>query len=538
MTDTLHIYTRVSTSVQEEEGTSLQTQRELGIQKSKELGFQYKVWNEGGASSKHEDLNNRPVLKKLLMEVEDGEVRHLWVYNNDRLSRNDITQQTIRISLQKHGVKLYTKDGQFDLSNPTDQLIKTVLDGIAQYDNALRTERSRLGKLNRVRQGFWMGGPPPFGYEIEGHKLLPNPLESGWVKKIYQWTAQDKSTEWIRGELDKNGVQTRHRKGTWSLGSIQKILRNTHYRGHYTYKDSKLDETVECSCPPIISDVLWNRVQERMEKRLQRKGQKNRTTRFYLLRDLMFCGHCGTPMGGRSKPSKNERLYYCVRKERDWVKKTPKKEDKWVRGRGCDMVRSLNIPRTDKLVWDCVVESLSNSHILKDRVQRRFVDKANHDTELLHEKKKTKRLVKELGAIQKTIADFETKHLLDTMDDAIVQNIRTNLQERLQKVKGQIDQSRLKTKEMGNRKQWMDAISRLDTEMEKVAGFTDPQKRRFLEFFVERIDVRLDHDTNEHELIVRFRLPLVGDYQDDDGDAVPGQFEKGIRLPPLKTTPQ
>ena len=44
---TLHIYTRVSTVVQETDGTSLDTQQELGIKKAKELGFKPKVWNEG-----------------------------------------------------------------------------------------------------------------------------------------------------------------------------------------------------------------------------------------------------------------------------------------------------------------------------------------------------------------------------------------------------------------------------------------------------------------------------------------------------------
>ena len=78
----LHIYTRVSTIIQEEEGTSLQTQKELGIKKSKELGFDYKVWNEGGKSSRYEDLDNRPELRKLLLEIDDGGLEHLWVYNN------------------------------------------------------------------------------------------------------------------------------------------------------------------------------------------------------------------------------------------------------------------------------------------------------------------------------------------------------------------------------------------------------------------------------------------------------------------------
>jgi hypothetical protein len=54
MKDTLHIYTRVSSTIQEEEeeeGTSLKTQKEIGIELSNKLGMKYQVLIEGGISS-------------------------------------------------------------------------------------------------------------------------------------------------------------------------------------------------------------------------------------------------------------------------------------------------------------------------------------------------------------------------------------------------------------------------------------------------------------------------------------------------------
>ena len=62
MKETFHIYTRVSTSSQEEEGTSLETQLELGIERSKKLGMKHKVWNEGGQSSSKDDLGSSPIV--------------------------------------------------------------------------------------------------------------------------------------------------------------------------------------------------------------------------------------------------------------------------------------------------------------------------------------------------------------------------------------------------------------------------------------------------------------------------------------------
>ena len=108
--NTLHIYTRVSTSIQETDGTSLDTQKELGIKKSKELGFKHKVWNEGAKSSHHEDIALRPVLSQLLTEIREGNVQHLWVIEQSRLSRNDMVAATIRNECNKAGVTFYTKD--------------------------------------------------------------------------------------------------------------------------------------------------------------------------------------------------------------------------------------------------------------------------------------------------------------------------------------------------------------------------------------------------------------------------------------------
>ena len=85
--DTLHIYTRVSSSAQEEDGTSLDTQKELGIKKAKELGMKAKVWNEGGQSSKGDDLLNRPELTQILTRIESGEIKSLGLQYRPTLAQ-------------------------------------------------------------------------------------------------------------------------------------------------------------------------------------------------------------------------------------------------------------------------------------------------------------------------------------------------------------------------------------------------------------------------------------------------------------------
>ena len=90
-TNTLHIYTRVSTDVQGEEGFGLDLQLEAGKFVASTLGFEIKHWDEGSQSSTKDDLVNRPVLRELLDCVSGGEIDHLYAYDENRLSRNRTT---------------------------------------------------------------------------------------------------------------------------------------------------------------------------------------------------------------------------------------------------------------------------------------------------------------------------------------------------------------------------------------------------------------------------------------------------------------
>ena len=88
--EVLHIYLRVSTHTQLTDGTGLESQKESGERLSNQLGFTPRIWNEGDASSSKDDLENRPVILELLDSIERGEVKHLYVFNPDRLFKTGI----------------------------------------------------------------------------------------------------------------------------------------------------------------------------------------------------------------------------------------------------------------------------------------------------------------------------------------------------------------------------------------------------------------------------------------------------------------
>jgi DNA invertase Pin-like site-specific DNA recombinase len=509
VTETLHIYTRVSTSVQELEGTSISTQQELGIKKSVELGLKYKIWDEGGQSSNKDDLTNRPVLTRLLEEVKTGDIKHLFVFNTDRLSRNEQTWSFIRLRLVQNDVRLYTSNGFYNLNNQLDKMMLGILSEISSYDNYLRTERTRLGKFKKIKQGFWMGGPTPFGYQVVEKKLVPNEDESKWVKFIFESYKDGKTIRHIKNELLRNGVLTRRGNSVWTLGSIEKLLTNSHYGGFYFVKDHKTDEVIRVECPSILSSSLVHQVnllkQSRTRQtRISESNQKN----FYLLREFLFCGECDSRYSGRIYPTQYRSVYYCPRNERNYVNEQTGKTVK------CLNRRYLKIEETDKLVWDSVVDVMSKSHLFKEEVKNQVLGTGqsyeSQKDEIKKTKNKLKKIETEIRDVTNSIVNLETDQILKKRSSSEVKSILENVEKVRQKLESDRDSLNQQIYSLENRTSWIDWINEFGKRINKMSDFSTEEKSKFLKGVVEKIVVHTV-DKQKHELKINFRLPYVGD---------------------------
>jgi DNA invertase Pin-like site-specific DNA recombinase len=512
---TLHIYTRVSTVTQADKGTSLDSQQQLGLKKAKELKFDHEIWNEGGKSSHHDDIQGRPKLYELFQAIKAGDVKHIWVYDQSRLSRNDQVASILRYEFNKQGVTLYTKDGKFDLSSPSDKLLKQMLDAVAEFENSVRAERSRIGKLMKVKAGFWHGGPPPFGYDLIHGKLVEKKDESKWVKLIFKQALKGVPVAQIKRELDSNGVLAR-RGGLWTLGSIESLMTNTHYLGRYVFTDSVSGESVEVKCPVIVDEVTWNSINLARKRKASRKDQQNATVKnFYLLRDFMVCGHCGRKMAGRIKPSKSEYMYYCPNKERAWAKDGESKTH-YQRGTGCGFDRAMNIQSTDKLVFDTVVQLHKDSSILKEEVRKRiFAEKGikqiSSEAEMKGYEKQHRILQRELSNLQESIGHLEANRILKRMDDKAFKSAMDRLNEQADLYKTDITNLRLKLRGETEKKEWVDWVGMFGEEIKEKAKLTDEQRQLYLQGLIEKIECRFLPKTRDHELEIHFKHPIVGD---------------------------
>lgn len=267
--NTLFIYTRVSTRGQESDGTSLTTQREKGELKGKELGLHTILFNEGGKSSKYDNFFNREKIDELLQLVKQDKVKHLYVFDINRLSRNRDTGYYINTILYKHQVNVYTDSGKFDFGSETDRFMFELFKNMSVLENERRRKWSMLGKIQSVKMGRWKGGTINFGYDLSDRKVVVNKVEKKIVVDMFRMYDKGKTTRDIQRWLETQGVVSRYGNTRFSLGTIQSMLKNTIYVGYMKMKIGDYHFTF--TTPKIVDRDLFNRCKKRMETILQRK---------------------------------------------------------------------------------------------------------------------------------------------------------------------------------------------------------------------------------------------------------------------------
>ena len=274
------LYIRVSTEAQAEEGYSIQAQSERLEAYCKAMGWtNYRLYTDGGYSGSNLD---RPEMTRLIADARGGQVATVVVFKLDRLSRSQKdTLYLIEDVFLPNGVDFISLNESIDTSTPYGRAMIGILSAFAQLERENIYLRTRMGMVERVRQGYWMGGGGvPFGYDYDQSAgiLVPN-ADAPKVRQMYDlylkgWSAQ-RIADLLGLKYDKLVTQILTRKS--NIGII-------------TYKGEE-DKGLH---PPIVPEERFYLGQDRMRDR----AVKNRTAAGgrHLLTGLVYCGACGARM--------------------------------------------------------------------------------------------------------------------------------------------------------------------------------------------------------------------------------------------------
>jgi len=101
---------------------------------------------------------DRPGFKKLLRDIEMGQVGNLVVWRLDRLGRTAKGLTSLFDDLIRWKVNLISLKDGLDLSTPAGRLMANILAGVAAYETEVRAERILAGQEAARARGVRWGG--------------------------------------------------------------------------------------------------------------------------------------------------------------------------------------------------------------------------------------------------------------------------------------------------------------------------------------------------------------------------------------------
>jgi DNA invertase Pin-like site-specific DNA recombinase len=155
------LYVRVSTKEQMD-NLSLPTQLRACEEYCRREGFAVlERFKEEGESAK---ITNRTELQSLLKycRTHKRKVHFVVVYNLTRFAREKYDHFALRAHLKSPGISLRSVTEPID-DTSTGKLMEGVLASFAQFDNDVRSERTRAGMRAALELGRWTF-PAPLGY--------------------------------------------------------------------------------------------------------------------------------------------------------------------------------------------------------------------------------------------------------------------------------------------------------------------------------------------------------------------------------------
>ena len=181
------IYIRVSTKEQTE-NLSLPTQLRVCEEYCRREGFEIlERFREEGESAKSAD---RRELQRMLTYCRSnrGKVHFLVVFNLTRFARDKYDHFALRSHLKSLGISLRSATEPID-DTSTGKLMEGVLAAFAQFDNDVRSDRTRAGMRAALDLGRWTF-LTPLGYlnapRAVGQSLMPDPERGPIVRRVFK----------------------------------------------------------------------------------------------------------------------------------------------------------------------------------------------------------------------------------------------------------------------------------------------------------------------------------------------------------------
>jgi site-specific DNA recombinase len=288
------IYARQSLNAEKQQN-SIDVQKDFCLAFARKKGWLvHEFYNEGEKSARITEVDDRPVISKLLFDASQGNIERLIVYKRDRLARNVEQYLFMLTQLQRAKVQLYfaAENEPPVMSGPIGEFVELLLAGVAQQEGENIHRRQIETKQYLASKGLWCGSKLPYGYTSkEGKtkcKAEIKKVVALYYKEFIRCWDEEKSLEGIVKEmkkhpclhdLDKNKLINRLPQKLYKGYLIQKLMGKTF--GPHRRKDLRM-----------IDAVTWNHANYLLKITYPELGKEKKESYQPLLVGKIRCGKC------------------------------------------------------------------------------------------------------------------------------------------------------------------------------------------------------------------------------------------------------
>jgi site-specific DNA recombinase len=525
------LYARVSSQKQADEMTIL-SQRQAVIDRIIEDGFTidpgFEFCDDGCSGSEL----YRPSLERLRDQIASSIIDRLYVLSPDRLARKFAHQALLLDEFAKHDCQIVFVNQQGLPDSPETNLLVQMQGMIAEYEREKILERTRRGRRYAAACGrVSILSKAPFGYRYvskacgdgEARWVIDLP-QSETVKLMFELVGQHRSTlSGVCRELQSRNIVTAKGKPGWDRSTVRGILVNPAYYGRARYGKERmvprkpgkrtargapllprrskvavatsLAEQVTINVPPIVSQSLFDKVQQQMEENRKRQRVRQSGPK-HLLSGLTLCGQCGSAFCIRKMGGGKYYYYRCLGTESHRHNGQAICDNRSVKGR-----------ELEARVWSEVCELLRDPSRLVQELERRQQQPADSG---------------ELSVLQRRVDDLRGR--LDRLIDAYTQGLleKSEFENRIAPLRATHDREIAALASLRGRLEdgdsWQDlatGIEHLSQQVEeRLSTATQTLKRELVMLLIKQIEI------HAREIRIVYRVP-------------PRPFDKGHKSGPF-----
>ncbi|MGN6686930.1 MAG: recombinase family protein [Actinomycetales bacterium] len=218
---------------------------------------------------------NRKKIAEVIEMATSGRYHAVVVYKMDRLGRRVSEVSEYLEHLADHNVLLISVvEGVFDLRDPMRMQFALFLAVQSQGESASTSQRVRNDRATRKSKGAWLGGPPPFGFEVDADlaangervynrtpqgtkRLRLRATEAATLRLIVDWICVERmSTIAAVRRANEEGLRNREGK-EFRYQHIRNLLRSPVLFGGIPESDydKATGHVIERSLRPAVDDA-------------------------------------------------------------------------------------------------------------------------------------------------------------------------------------------------------------------------------------------------------------------------------------------